>query len=208
MLFFFGIKNTGVKSGVVESTCESCNQSKHFVHIFQKYFHIFWIPTFPLGKQSALVCAHCLKATVEKEMSTQQKHITRPTRKAANTPAYTFAGLILLACLIGWGKYTNNQEMGRTQTFVAAPVVNDLAVIKSNKNEYLILKLVSVEGDTLKFVPGNYAYKSSFSAKREIQKKGVEESDYFSDKPLEMSKMKYKELKVDFVQRDNLSEEL
>ncbi len=207
MLFFFGTKNTGVSVAPAEITCESCNQSQQRVYVFQKYFHFCWIPTFPLSKQSVLECQHCKKTILEKEMSPQQKQISLPKRKAAKTPAYTFTGIILFACLVGWGNYSTYQKKERTQKYVASPVANDIAIIQLKNNEYLILKLVSVEGNTLKFLPGNYVYKSYFTAKREIREK-VEENGYFSDKLLEMSKMKYKELKVDFVKRESLAEEL
>ena len=208
MLFFFGTKVTGLNSFPAEITCESCNQSQQRVHVFQKYFHFCWVPTFPLGKQSVLECQHCKKTILEKEMSTLQKSISLPKCKEAKTPAYTFAGLILFTCLIGWGNYSTYKEKERSQTFATSPVANDIAIIQLENNEYFILKLVSVEGNSIKVQVSNYTYKSYFGAKKEIDKKGINEKDYFNKEILEMPIEKYKTLNVDFVQRENLSEEL
>jgi hypothetical protein len=208
MLFFFGTKGKGLDSFPVESICEICNQSQHRVHVFQRYFHIFWIPTLPIGKQSVLECQHCRKCTLEKEMSPPQRHLSLPKRSAAKTPAYMFTGLVLIGCLIGWGKYTLAQERANTQTLISSPVANDLAIIQLKNKNYLIFKLVSIENNTIKFQVGNYAYKSYFGAKKEIDKKGINEKDYFNKEFLEMPIEKYKTLNVDFVQRENLAEEL
>ena len=208
MLFFFGTKGKGLDSFPIDSTCDNCNQSLQRVHVFQKYFHIFWIPTIPIGKQTVLVCMHCKKAIHEKEMSPQQRHLSVPKRSAAGTPAYMFTGLVLIACLIGWGKYSLSQERANTRTLIASPAVNDLAIIKLKNKNYVIFKLVSIENNKIKFQVGNYTYKNYFGVKTEIDKKGFNEKDYFNKEILEMPIEKYQTLNVDFVQRENLTEEL
>ncbi len=202
-MIIFGTKTKGISSTPVESSCESCNQSQQLVHIFQKYFHIFWIPVFPLTKQTILECQHCKKTVLEKEMSSQQKSISQPKRSAAKTPAYMFAGSVLIACLIGWPIYSSDQEKARTQTYVSAPAAMDIAVIEASKNQFQILKLLSVQNNMISFQIGNYVYKSLYSAKKAIRKNMIGENDYFSTKLLEMPATKYKEIKVKFVQREN-----
>ena len=202
-MIVFGTKSKGLSSESAVSNCESCNQSQQHVHVFQKYFHIFWIPVLPLGKQAILECQHCKKVVLEKEMSTQQKNISQAKRSNVKTPHYMFIVPILFACFVGWTMYSLDQEKTRTQTYISAPAASDIAVIKASRKQFQILKLLSIKGNMINFQLGNYVYKNLRGAKKAIQVKTIDNKDYFSNETHEMPITKYKEINVKFVQREN-----
>jgi hypothetical protein len=62
MLIFFGIRSTVIKQQKIEreTTCPKCQATNSFVSCTNaRYFHIFWIPIFPLGKSTVIVCSNC-----------------------------------------------------------------------------------------------------------------------------------------------------
>lgn len=201
-MIVFGTKAKGIDSSVVNTVCPSCSQSPHALHIFQKYFHIFWIPVFPLGKISVLECQHCKKTTTDKDLNALQGSMAQAKRKEAKTPLYMYAGSVLLASLIGWGAYSVKDQEAKTRSYLEQPRAHDMAVIESKGKEFQILQLLSVEAETVKFKIGNYLYKSALSAKKAIREGATREESYFAEEIFEMPTSKYKGLEIEFIHRE------
>ncbi|WP_108808858.1 zinc-ribbon domain-containing protein [Aquimarina spinulae] len=75
MLFFYGLNSSILKSKKLNNTkCPYCQTENSFtVTIFGKYFHIFWVPVFPISKTSTAKCSHCKKKYSEREFSSEMK---------------------------------------------------------------------------------------------------------------------------------------
>lgn len=65
-MLIFGVKNKAIDSKPVDVVCTECTRTEQRVHTFQKYFHIFYVPVFPLNRQSVLECQHCKKVSWKK----------------------------------------------------------------------------------------------------------------------------------------------
>lgn len=64
MFVIFGTRTTYLKDIHYneDDVCPHCNNSHTFIIKTQgSYFHIFWIPFFPLSKKQELHCTHCKK---------------------------------------------------------------------------------------------------------------------------------------------------
>lgn len=71
MFIFFGTRTSVIKTKPVNGNteCPYCQNLNTFVaSTFGKYFHVFWIPLFPLSKTTVLECRHCKKSYAEHEL--------------------------------------------------------------------------------------------------------------------------------------------
>lgn len=74
--------------------CRNCKVFDLDIKVYQRYFHILFIPYFPLGRKTVTGnCSNCGKSINEIEM-------LQEFGKKTKTPFYIFSGLILIAGLI------------------------------------------------------------------------------------------------------------
>ncbi len=64
MIFFFGTRSSKIKERRLKrTTCSYCQSQDSFtVNTYGTYFHLFWIPLFPLFKKHIAECNHCKKS--------------------------------------------------------------------------------------------------------------------------------------------------
>lgn len=67
-MIIFGSRGSKIADlDVKGTTCSHCGQSDtQKVHVYGRYFHIFWIPFLTIGKKVYSECSHC-KKTIEEE---------------------------------------------------------------------------------------------------------------------------------------------
>ncbi|MFT6716978.1 MAG: phage FluMu protein Com [Saprospiraceae bacterium] len=75
--------------------CKKCGKKDLVVSVFQKYFHMFWLPMFPIKKDCASQCLQCQKVLTEKRFSSSLKDIALQLKKNHKTPIWTFSGILL-----------------------------------------------------------------------------------------------------------------
>lgn len=81
--------------------CGHCHSKMSVRPVFiQRYFHVFWIPFFPLSKKGVTQCSHCKQVLYEKEVPAAMKPAFLDAKGKVKTPLKYFAGLILLGLLI------------------------------------------------------------------------------------------------------------
>ena len=100
-MIIFGIRATNIGTFQSESTCEYCNnkETQQFA-VFGKYAHIFWIPTFPLGRKAFSECTHC-KRTVDKKNFSPELLAQYSTKKdSVKRPIWHWSGLIIFGMLV------------------------------------------------------------------------------------------------------------
>ncbi|MEL6579978.1 MAG: hypothetical protein AAFQ14_09500 [Cyanobacteria bacterium J06621_12] len=100
---------------VKEIVCQHCGHEAHISFGVLRYFHLYWIPTFPYARKTGLECLHCKQTIFDNEIpiETQYKLYNRLfTRKTVWStyiglmiigfiPAIMLLGLILLMVLAG-----------------------------------------------------------------------------------------------------------
>ena len=67
-MIFFGTRLKPLAESPFQEPCSHCGQSNQTLSLFWGYFHIYWIPFIPTGKELALTCNHCKVTILEKEM--------------------------------------------------------------------------------------------------------------------------------------------
>lgn len=171
---------------MVTEKCPSCNNSTLLMHVFQKYFDIFWIPVFPYSKIVTVECSHC-KTVFEKEDApeTFQREVSE-VKQSTTTPLYLFVGLFLIFLDIGYGIYSSEQEDKNTKVYLSQPQVNDYYVLDIENLEdpaykYIVCKITGFKADSILFNLGQFVYNRSYHAKDAINDGEVSEINYFGD---------------------------
>lgn len=105
-MIIFGTGSSKIAPQKLETgDCSYCNaKNSMWVQGYKRYFHIFWIPCFPIGKKVYAVCGHCKGAFEEKEIENQELRNSFENFKRDNikTPWYHFAGLIVVFLFVAF----------------------------------------------------------------------------------------------------------
>jgi hypothetical protein len=100
MLYIFGIGSTQIASLLLQLKCRHCQADESvWLYIHRHYFHVFWIPVFPLWKSAASHCTHCKQVLTNKEFDDDLKKAKTEAAKTAKTPIWTFSWLLLAVTL-------------------------------------------------------------------------------------------------------------
>ena len=101
-MIIFGLRASNIGSVKVDgSTCSYCeNSGTQNITQFGRYFHIFWIPVFPLGKSTFSECDHCKRTVRKREFTTELKDVFNSNKSAIKRPVWHWTGLILIGFLV------------------------------------------------------------------------------------------------------------
>lgn len=89
----FGIRTSECSPILMEYSCPCCAKDNTiYILPYQIYFHIFWVPTFPMGKDYTVYCNSC-----GKEFLPAYFPMTSRVRGQLETPKWTFLGLLIAA---------------------------------------------------------------------------------------------------------------
>ena len=157
-MIIFGRGSTHLKSEHLKQiSCPHCqSQDTVDISVYGNYAHVFWIPTFPIGKQGVSQCQHCKQTLKEKEMPDQFKQAFKAFKSTLKTPFWHFSGLLLIAVLIGWISYSGNQNDKANGAYIQAPLQGDVYEFKTDDGNYTLAKVVAVYDDSLEVVFNQY----------------------------------------------------
>lgn len=148
--------------------CKHCVAFDTEITVYKKYFHLFFIPFFPVGEKTVqIVCRQCgeinRSETLQAEYCNQTKN-----------PFYLYTGLFLLAGIIFWIIMANITTQKEKREFVKNPAVGDVYTMRMEENNttsYYFLRVSSIRGDTVYTFHNNLVYERFVS--------GFNNDDYF-----------------------------
>ena len=147
--------------------CEQCHCYGQIFSVYQEYFHLFFVPFFPLGyKIINSVCPHCKDSFNEEKT----KHYLSLTR----TPLYLYTGSILIVALVVFLIHANINTQKQKTLWVDSPEIGDVYLIRQETDNTLIyyfLKIADFKADTVEL------YHNVFHYNRFVSK--MDEADYF-----------------------------
>ena len=185
MLLIFGRRTIRIKKYTEnQHYCKSCNSFDLKVNVYKEYFHILFIPFFPIGnKTTKIICNNCGEPY---RVEAVQKDYASRTRN----PIYLYSGLILIAGLISLIVNANIRTQKEKALYVDNPKVGDVYGIRNNENDstsYYFLRVTQINGDTV-FAYHNKLVYSGFVYK-------FNDNDYFvREEELVFTKKELKEL--------------
>jgi len=83
-----------------KSKCPNCGESSISFHIFQGYFHLYWVPIFPIERRKVAACEKCEVVYENKKIPQSLQSDLAYLKSTIKTPPYLFSGLIIIALVI------------------------------------------------------------------------------------------------------------
>lgn len=156
MFIIYGKKAAKIKSDTNQQhICQNCKDFDLDIKVYRLYFHVFFIPLFPLGpKEVKIRCNNCGES---KWIAPLQQHY----EKVSRTPFYLYGGVILIAGIILACVVKNHIDGKNNAQFVADPRVGDVYTIRRVERDttfYYFLKVSQVKGDTIAAYHNNLVY--------------------------------------------------
>ncbi len=158
-MVFYGKRSSRIKDGRISNvTCPSCEENTSMTYsIFGKYAHIYWIPTFPMGKENSIECNNCKQTFKVKELSESIKNKFNLEKQDAKTPLWNFSGLALIACVILGIMYLAKQDKINTAKYIETPQFGDVYKIKGSESGFITtMKIIEVSKDSVFVSYNNY----------------------------------------------------
>ena len=165
-MIIYGVRTAKVRSGYPgQAPCPNCHNSGTIAYdITQRYFHVFWIPVFPLKKKIVSGCKSCHFVTELKQMPNVLKEDALRAKSQVRTPFYLFSFLIIIAVGVPFAVYNINASSKAPAERINDPKPGDVYSLKEEKDFYY-LKLVSAKPDSLFFIPSVMQYNLKASLK-------------------------------------------
>jgi len=107
IIYGTGEKKLDMPHRYVKSRCPHCNEFEITFYFFKKYFHLFWIPAFPIGSRQVAHCEKCGTSYQESIPPALRLELNQ-AKSQTRTPSYLFSGLIILAVGVSAILYFND----------------------------------------------------------------------------------------------------
>ncbi|RAW00276.1 hypothetical protein [Pseudochryseolinea flava] len=181
MIFIFGRKRAKIKKAFDHvGSCTSCNSIGVQFEIFRDYYHLFWIPIFPVGdKETEGRCTQCGKPN---NYNPRAKHFESVTR----TPIYLYAGVLFFLILIGSLVVGNINTQKEKALFIADPKAGDVYLMRKDVNDstyYFFLRVARIQSDTVIVYPNVFQY-FGFITKMDDQDHFIAQEFYYTKNEL------------------------
>ena len=138
-----------------QQSCKSCKSFDLDIKVYRDYYHLFFIPFFPVGDKTVKIrCNNCSEPI---RIDSIQKHYEDATK----TPFYLYAGVILISALILVVVNANLYTQKEKAKFVGNPKVGDVYRIRKDENNstsYYFLRVSQINGDTVFAYHNNLVY--------------------------------------------------
>lgn len=150
MVISYGTNSKPLTEVPTSGPCSSCQSTDSVVLIpHQKYFHIFFIPIFPLGKEYEAHCKKC-GATMPASLHQIGDH-------SVKTPIWTFSGPIIGIALLCLLFIIGTFGMKGDQSKLKDPQVGDIYEYRDREaKQYGLIKVDSVSKDSVYIVFNKY----------------------------------------------------
>ena len=157
-MIFYGTNSSRLKNGQIQNVnCPNCNnQTSMNYSVFGKYFYIYWIPFFPLGKVNVLECNSCARTYKLKELPEQIQRKFE-VEKHAGIPFLHFSGLAIIILAITYFSYSNSKHKEDEAKFIKEPMIGDVYSVKAESyGHYTTMKVVNVTKDSVHVIYNDY----------------------------------------------------
>ncbi|MGN6437602.1 MAG: zinc-ribbon domain-containing protein [Agriterribacter sp.] len=137
--------------------CKACNAFDLNVNVYKEYFHVFFIPIFPIGDKTARIyCNSCGEPY-------RIESVQREYEESTKIPIYLYSGTIIIAGLIAFLLFVNTRTQKEKAMFVENPKVGDVYLIRKDETgptSYYFLRVKEIRKDTVRVYHNNLVYKS------------------------------------------------
>ena len=159
-MIFYGTNGAHVRTVPLPGVaCPGCATADSLnLSVFSRYVHIYWIPLFPYSKPAVVQCSHCQQAWADKELPAEVRGPAKALKQETRSPLLHWAGLGVIAVLIGGGILAGARDDRENQAYLTAPHVGDIYTVRAKEDDknYSLLKVVGVKGTSVDVVANEY----------------------------------------------------
>jgi hypothetical protein len=163
-MIFYGTRSSIIKEEKINyqcSYCESNNTTR--ITVYRKYFHIYLIPFFSLGKDVFSDCSHCKQSLSQSKMDMALEIKAQAVKSTAKTPMTSYTGLFLLigASLLGVYFYMNAKD--DTELYAKSPLKGDRYYYETGEGDYSCMKINTIDKDSIFFLDNTEAMEKKYN---------------------------------------------
>ena len=164
MIIFGHRARVGEPKPLPGAVCKSCTKGNLSLVTIFRYFHIYWIPFFPLARNFAAVCDHCQKHYSHAELKEFQTAFGAGNLKFDPIPKNHFAGLALAMCIVAAFVVSAQRETENTKMYAANPQAGDICVIKTKAADdpkhtlHAVWEILAVDNNEVRFHEGSLGF--------------------------------------------------
>lgn len=157
-MIIYGTRAKHLKTDLIETdNCPICKTNSIYkISVFGRYFHVFWLPMFPIGKVTVGECSHCMRTIKSGDMPKELFDKTKEIERRGKIPLWMFIGLVLFAILIVQGIIGNDKHKDDVSKFISTPQQEDKYEIKLSSGNFTIYKVSRVTADSVFLCPNRY----------------------------------------------------
>ncbi|HEX6426483.1 MAG TPA: hypothetical protein VF008_02310 [Niastella sp.] len=176
-MIIFGTRTSSYrKNNAISSQCSHCgNPASIHLQFATRYFHIFWIPIFPIGTIGLSECTHCKKAMYRNEMPPAMQVVYKEARQKSKTPLKFFSGLLLAGVFFVLVVFAVFFDRNNSTAWIQAPRAGDVYEVKEAEG-YTLYKVVGLHDDSVTLVPHQFIVEKS-SRLRKLKREHPDDYD-------------------------------
>jgi hypothetical protein len=100
-IIFYGWRTVAIGADGIRISCPSCEQTTTAdIMVYSKYFHIFWIPMFPLEKTALTICDSCGLKKYGIPLDSKSILDSKAVKSRFKHPFWTYLGITTIGLLI------------------------------------------------------------------------------------------------------------
>lgn len=189
-MVFFGSRGKVVPGRQVDTIeCPECGNRQFLTFGILRYFHIYWIPVIPIGRNVGAECGHCKKTLMDEEVPSLVAKNVQSSVFTAKRMLPMFTGAIIIVALGLFGAYALEQESKQETQFLQHPAVADYYVVDLTKIfedvdpefKFGVMKVVDVTENQIEVLVSTIAYNTPGGTRDDIDEGKAADSSYYSD---------------------------
>ncbi|WP_159064831.1 hypothetical protein [Thaumasiovibrio subtropicus] len=205
-MIFFGTRGKVINGPVLEGVkCPHCDHDQFATFGVARYFHLYWIPTFPTSTVTDMECLHCKKSVMDKEMPTELRKEVKAQVCAGKKLWWRYAGVMLIATAIGVGTINAKVEDSNTIDYLKQPVANDVYLsdftllldnIEPGYN-YGAMRVKHVTANEVELELSKFVYNKRSGVREDIRNGEAYDDAYYSEDMIYLDIPELQQLKSD-----------
>ena len=188
-MIFFGTRGKTVTGQQVTGPqCPNCGNGVFTSFGVQRYFHLYWIPTFPTKKHVGVECTNCKHAMIDDQIPGMMIDDIRSSVFSTASTLPMFSGLAIIAVLVGFVFYAGERDRQQETAYLDHPAINDYYVVDYTRifedvdpdYKYGVMQISAIDGDEITFRLSNYSYNLASGVRDDIRKGTAAKDDYYA----------------------------
>jgi hypothetical protein len=203
-MIIFGTRGKTVAGQYLEGIeCPSCKNNQFATFGILRYFHLFWIPTFPTSRVAGVECRHCKKTLVGKELPKQLSKQIKSTVFNKKNTLPMFFGLIVITLFVLFLAYSIQQDNIKEAAYIEQPAINDLYIVNFTKvfddadpdYSYGVMRVKHLSSNQVELQVSKIGYNKVSGVQKDIRNSKTTPDSYYDGDPLYIEIDKLKEMK-------------